>query len=222
MTFASYRLEDLLLFSPDVYFQSIAYYNQNIWPVPILGLLMGLAFFWLLMTIDRKSSMLAGFILLLGWAWCGGVYHLQFYQQINWMAFYYGWGFVAQSILMFLWLARNLKQTNHPILNPTCQLRIGQILTGISIFILPLIGLIDGPNIKAGLLFGLSPVPTILATFGLALIIKLPLWLLILPFGFTIIGILTAHTIGSAQLFPYLLCLVVVLILTGKYFMKKR
>ena len=222
MTFASYRLEDLLLFSPDVYFQSIAYYNQNIWPVPILGLLMGLAFFWLLMTIDRKSSMLAGFILLLGWAWCGGVYHLQFYQQINWMAFYYGWGFVAQSILMFLWLARNLKQTNHPILNPTWQQRIGQILTGISIFILPLIGLIDGPNIQAGLLFGLSPVPTILATFGLALIIKLPLWLLILPFGFTIIGILTAHTIGSAQLFPYLLCLVAVLILTVKYFMKKR
>lgn len=222
MTIASYRLEDLLLFSPDVYFQSIAFYNQSIWPMPILGLLMGLAFFWLLMTINQKRSMLAGFILMLGWAWSGAVYHLEFYQQINWMAFYFGWGFIAQSILILIWLTRNFAQTNHFNLPPTWQQRIGLVFTGTSVFILPLIGLIDGPNIKAGLLFGLSPAPTILTTFGFALITKLPLWLLILPFGFTIIGILTAHTIGSAQLFPYLLCLLAVLILTGKCFMKKE
>ena len=222
MTFTSYRLEDFLLFSPDVYFQSIAYYNQSIWPVPLIWFLLGLAFLWSLITIDEKKSKVAGSILALGWLWCGGVYHLQFYQQINWMAFYYGWGFITQSILIFIWLAKNLRQTNAPDLNPIWQQRVGQILTGISIFILPLIGLIDGPNIKAGLLFGLSPAPTILATFGLAIIIKLPLWLLIFPFGFTIIGILTSHTIGSAQLVPYLLCLVAAFFLTGKYFMKKK
>jgi hypothetical protein len=138
------------------------------------------------------------------------------------MAYYFGWGFIAQSILMLIWLTRNFAQTNHFNLPPIWQQRIGLVLTGISVFSLPLIGLIDGQNIKAGLLLGLSPAPTILATFGLALITKLSLWLLLIPFGFTIIGILTAHTIGSAQLFPYLLSLLAVLILTGQNFMKKR
>ncbi len=233
MTIASYRLDDLLLFSPEVYFSSIAFYNQSIWPLPLLAIAISLLFFWLTLKLDPKKSIATVLILTLGWAWCGAIYHLKFYQQINWMAIYYGWMFIAQSILMMLWLLNvglvktEKESASHSetqiVQNSKWQRNIGKILIGLSVFVLPLIGLIDGPNIKASLLLGLSPAPTLLATFGLKLISeKTPWWLLIIPVSFSIVGLLTSHTIGSAQAIAYLLCLLSTFMIMGNWLSTKR
>jgi hypothetical protein len=233
MTIASYRLDDLLLFSPEVYFSSIAFYNQTIWPLPLLAIGISLLFFWLTLKLEHKTPITAMFILALGWAWCGTIYHLKFYQQINWMAFYYGWMFITQSVLMMVWLLKAwwiISQQENASLSETdivqnlkWQRTIGKILIGLSVFALPLIGLIDGPNIKASLLLGLSPAPTLLATFGLKLVSeKTPLWLLIIPISFSIVGLLTSHTIGSAQALAYLLCLLSTFMIMGNWLTTKR
>ncbi len=222
MNIANYQLEDLLLFSPDVYFSSIAFYNQSIWPLPLLAILLSLVFFWLTLTLNHNKSLLAGLILTLGWAWCGAVYHLKFYQQINWMAFYYGWFFIAQSGVMILLLVRYFYQADQLMPSSTWQTGLGKTLIGSSVFILPFIGLIDGASIKASLILCLSLAPTLLATFGFALMIKkIPGWLLMLPFTYTLVGLLTSHTIGSAQFFAYFLCLMAALTLIGKWLYKK-
>jgi|GEM_PF-4068487 len=222
MNIANYQLEDLLLFSPDVYFSSIAFYNQSIWPLPLLAILLSLVFFWLTLTLNHKKSLVAGLILTLGWAWCGAVYHLKFYQQINWMAFYYGWVFIAQSVVMIIFLVRFFYQADQLMTNSTWQTILGKILIGLSVFILPFMGLIDGPGIKASLVLCLSPAPTLLATFGFALMInRIPIWALMLPISFSLVGLLTSHTIGSAQFFAYLLCLLAPLTLIGKWLNKK-
>lgn len=239
MNSISYRLDDLLLFSPDVYFSSIAFYNQSIWPLPLLAILLSLLFFWITLTFDHKQSLhhkktiAAVLIIACGWAWCGAIYHLKFYQQINWMAYYYGIAFISQSILMVLWLLKvsliksGRERTSHSVdqiaLNSKWLQITGKILIGLSVFALPFIGLIDGPNIKASLLLGLSPAPTLLATFGLKLISeKTPWWLLIIPISFSIVGLLTSHTIGSAQAIAYLLCLLSTLIIIGDWLTTKR
>ncbi|MGH1406037.1 MAG: DUF6064 family protein [Rhodomicrobiaceae bacterium] len=233
MTIASYQLDDLLLFSPEVYFSSIAFYNQSIWPLPLLAIAISLLFFWLTLKLDHKESNTAMFILVLGWAWCGAIYHLKFYQQINWMAYYYGWVFIAQSVLMMGWLLKTWlikpKQERASqsevqiVLYSKWQQTIGKIFIGLSVFALPLVGLIDGPNIKASLILGLSPAPTLLATFGLKLISsKTPWGLLIVPVSFSIIGLLTSHTIGSVQVIAYLLCLISAFMVIGNWITTNR
>lgn len=233
MTITSYRLDDLLLFSPEVYFSSIAFYNQTIWPLPLLAIGISLLFFWFTLKLEHKTPTTAMFILALGWAWCGAIYHLKFYQQINWMAFYYGWMFIAQSVLMMVWLLKvwllkpEQERASHSedqiAPNSKWQRTIGKILIGLSVFALPFIGLIDGPNIKASLLLGLSPAPTLLATFGLKLVSeKTPWWLLIIPISFSIIGLLNSHTIGSAQALAYFLCLLSTFLIIGNWLTTKR
>ncbi|GJL99073.1 MAG: hypothetical protein DHS20C07_07530 [Methyloligella sp.] len=233
MTITSYRLDDLLLFSPEVYFSSIAFYNQSIWPLPLLAIAISLLFFWLTLKLDPKKSIVAVFILALGWAWCGAIYHFKFYQQINWMAYYYGWVFIGQSVLMMGWLLKTWliipkqESASHSetqiVQNSKWQQTVGKTLIGLSVFALPLVGLIDGPNIKASLLLGLSPAPTLLATFGLKLISeKTPWWLLIIPVSFSIVGLLTSHTIGSVQVIAYLLCLISAFMVIGNWITTKR
>ncbi len=210
--FMSYRLDDLLLFSPEVYYSSLAYYNDAIWPAQIVAFFAGLLFFWLCYRRQRKKLGFAGLLLGLGWGWCGLVYHHQFYQGLNWMAFYYGWLFVVQALLLSGWGVWQLFKVCAPVSHPTQLDCAGLAVIGLALFALPFTGLVDGPSLKGGLVLGLSPAPTLLATAGFALITpRAAWWLFILPILYAVIGITTAYVIGSWQLAAYLTSLLVVL-----------
>ena len=250
-----YRLDDLLLFSPEVYFSSLRFYNESIFPAQLLGVGGGLLLLiavYLLRRLAKGHAMpkagqlqanaaaLSGLILAAGWFVTGVLYQLPFYQQINWMAYYYGWLFIVEGALLFGWalLLFLAPKSSAPPHGPPAAWGVGFGLIIGAVFMLPFFGLVEAflglegagqtlidreagsfltEPFKAGLYFALSPLPTLMATVGFALTYwRVPHSLMVLPVVYCVIGGLTAYVLGSLQLFVYAAMLGLLLI-TGVF-----
>ncbi len=209
-TYLDYSLQDLLLFSDDVYFRSLILYNAKLWPAQILSLLAGLFLLWVCVKQPRHTASLIGTVLALAWAICGTLFHLYHFQEINWLATIYGWMFVLQGSLIMLWCLcqpEKFEPINRGSAHPwTKWTFFGNLLILIAVCGFPFLTLLDGQPLKGGHLFALFPAPTILATLGVAFSLrKLPLILLIIPLIYAIIGFLTADLLGSIMSYIYLM-----------------
>ena len=208
--FLSYRLDDLLLFSPDVYYRSLGLYNEAMWPGQIVAFLLGCFLFGLSIT-DRRLGLGVSLISLsLAFAISGGVYHLRYYLTLNWMAFYYGLLFLAEALFLLIFGLICFVKRPRPAA-PAHGMRwwLGAGLMVFGLAITPLFGLIDGPSLSGGLVFGLHPLPSLLVLFGLAFLQpRFHGFLLALPMVYVVIGGLTAYVIGSVQLVAYVVLLI--------------
>lgn len=215
----SYRLEDLLLFSPEVYYRFLALYQQQVWPVQPVALTAGVLLFGLCavrcLHHHKHWHSLTVLLLAAAWGWCGAVYHLEFYQSLNPMAFYFGWLFIGQSVLFVLWalMAGRNGALKEELSFGRVQHGFGLLLLFVAVVVFPFSGFLEGGRDLAGQVFGLNPSPTLLATVGVCLIAP-GLWrgLLILPL--LLIGIegLTYYLLGSV-LAPFFALLAVLTLL---------
>ena len=209
-TYLDYSLQDLLLFSPEVYFRSLILYNAKLWPAQIIALIAGLCLLWICIKGPRGGVYLISGILALAWASCGVLFHLQHFHDINWLATIYGWMFVLEGFLIILWclcLPEKFEIFTKTIDHSWAKWFVfGNLLSLIAVCAFPFITLLDGQALKGGQLFALFPAPTILATLGVAFCLrKIPLILLLIPFIYTIIGFLTADMLGSIMSYIYLM-----------------
>lgn len=193
--YLNYSLQDLLLFSPDVYFRLLERYNQDIWPLQVIALLLGVILIWQVWRRDHFNGWLIAGGLALSWLWCGLVFHISYYASLNWVAPYFGALFILQGAGLLIWgMNRETKsQQEREIF--TFYLGLGLIFFAVLVY--PLLWLVDGHSWREVQIFGTSQNATLIATVGVLLCYRASLILLIIPLIFLVINALTAWLLGS-------------------------
>jgi hypothetical protein len=147
---------------------------------------------------SRVSGKVIAVILAFLWLWAGAIYHLLFFSRINTLAPHFAALFIVQAIL-FLYegvAANRLSFGAKWDLRGMC----GALLVIFALIIYPVIGHNLGQIYPAQPTFG-APCPTTIFTFGLLLWTnkKVPFYLLIIPFLWSLVGISAAVTMGVKE-----------------------
>ena len=178
----------MLPFTPDQFLAVFASYNDAIWPIQIgayqLGGLAVALLFWRPQGADR---VIAG-ILAAMWLWTGIAYHALFFSAINKAAYLFAALFVIQGCyLIYAGVYRGRIRFGLGT-GPACW--IGLALVAYAAVVYPLVGIATGHPYPAMPMFGVTPCPVTIFTFGLLLLASPPLsrWLLVIPFVWSLIG----------------------------------
>jgi hypothetical protein len=194
----TYRLSDLLLFSPRTYYRLFELYNRALWPAHVVAFGAGVA---ILALLWRNAAVHTAALMTLSsacWLWVAWAFHLERYATINWAARYFAAAFVAQAASM-LWYG--IRRSRRPF---DSQLGVDRIALGIVLFALcvePLIGPLVGREWTQLETFGAAPDPTAVATLGVLATrsLRTPPYLLIVPVLWCAISGATLWAMGTAD-----------------------
>lgn len=184
-----------LPFTTEQFLEIILRYNEAVWPMQAVLYLVAAAMIW---QAARRSGGSRWVTLTLGfmWAWMGVVYNWLFFTEINPAAWGFGAFFVLQALLFVLADVKGL----------AFRLELDAFgLTG-AVFLLyglvlyPVLGALAGHAYPSGPTLGL-PCPTTIVTFGVLLWAshKVPVWLLIVPAVWSLIGSSAAFQFGIRE-----------------------
>lgn len=189
----------MLPFTRDQFLANLAAYNEAIWPAQPavfgLGLLTVAILFWRPRMADR---LIAG-ILAMMWLWTGVGYHWLHFTEINKAALIFGGLFVAQgAMLAYVGVVRNQLRFGLGS-GPAASVGIGFVVYAAVLY--PLLGILTGHAYPQMPMFGVTPCPVTIFTFGFFLFAKPPMsrWLLAIPFIWSLIGGSAAFLLGMQQ-----------------------
>jgi hypothetical protein len=97
-----YSLQDLVLFNIEGWFGLYETINSQYWPLQIIGFLWGLIVIYACFNKAQSLVIISFIFLACLWFTCGIVFHLGEYQQLSWVAEYYGLAFLAQGLLLLI------------------------------------------------------------------------------------------------------------------------
>lgn len=208
----TYELADFLLFSPRTYYRLFELYNLAIWPMQMLGIMLGLAIVAVWGWGRAWAGRIVLAILAACWLWVAFAYLLERYDTINWAASYFAAGFAIEALLLIVTgLLRN------PLILPPNADAATRVALGLFLFALvvqPLIGPLLGRPWVQMEIFGVAPDPTALATLGVLLAANRSCWeLMAIPLIWCAIGGATLWAMQSpdAAIMPAAAMLVLVL-----------
>lgn len=178
-------------------------YNLSVWPMQIVLVLLGLTAIYFAALRHKPSNKIIAAALALLWLWMGVVYHIRYFAPINPAAKVFGALFILQGfIFIFSGLIRNslsfeFRSDGYGI--------TGAVFFLYALVIYPILGYFQGHIYPQSPTFGL-PCPTTIFTFALLLWAdrKVPLYVLIVPFLWTLIGSSAAVTLGIVEDFGLL------------------
>ena len=192
----TYRLEDFIPFTPDIYWRLLERINETFWPLHILAVSIGLT---ALLLALRGHQRMALALLAPAWLTSGMLFHFTYYAELNWAAPWFGWAFLAQAVLLLaLALFAGSSRTHGS--STALSTWIGATIALVSVLAYPLIALTIGPGLSHALTYGLHPDPTAIATLGVLLIILRgpTLWLaMLIPILWCVIASLTLMAINA-------------------------
>ena len=163
-------------------------YNNAIWPVQVGAYLLGCLAIVLLLSKASHANRLTASILAIMWLWTGIAYHWVFFSTINKAAYLFGMSFVIQgAYLLYLAVYRDRLRFGLGS-RPTAW--VGMALVIYAAILHPLIGLSTGHVYPEMPVFGVTPCPVTIFTFGMFLLTTHPIsrWLLVIPFIWSLIG----------------------------------
>ncbi|HKS28685.1 MAG TPA: DUF6064 family protein [Pyrinomonadaceae bacterium] len=184
-------------FTTEQFLRVFESYNHAVYPAQFALIILALISVYLTIRARPSSSRLIAVLLAAQWAWTGVVYHLAFFTRINRAAYIFGLLFIAQAALfIFAGLRRKL------IFRARMD-RIGIVGAGFIIYALliyPALGLLSGHVYPRSPTFGV-PCPTTIFTFGLLLWTerRVPLYLLLIPFLWSLMGLSAALVLGVSE-----------------------
>lgn len=190
-------------FTAEEFLAVMTRYNEAVWPMQIVFyLLAGLLTYWALRPSESSNRWISLTFAFL-WAWMGVAYHWLFFTHINPAAWIFGALFVAQAVGFLVVglrgrLAFRFDRGVH-----------GWTGAGFLVFALvayPLLGALAGHGYPDGPTFGL-PCPSTIVTLGLLLWATrpVPLWLLVIPALWSLIGTGAAVRFGIPEDYGLLL-----------------
>lgn len=177
-----------LPFTVDQFLQVFVDYNQAIWPAQLFVYLLGVVALLLIIKKRKTTDIFVNLILGAFWLWMGVVYHITFFSEINVAAYLFGSLFLLQGVgfLILNWTKVKLTYSFRSDIYGMA----GTIFIIYGMLIYPLLGYWMGHIYPQSPVFGVAPCPTTIFTFGMLLHTKgkVPIWLLIIPGLWSLIG----------------------------------
>ena len=193
----SWTLEDLLLFSPQVYWRLFALENEAVWPaqpaVLVAAALLLLCFMW----GRQPSGRWLGPVLGAAWLWTGWHFVALRYGTVNWAAPTAAWGFYAEAALL-----AGLGLAGRVVFMPrgrSAWLGIGLFAAALA---WPVLAPLDGRPWREAEVIAIAPDPTAIATLGLLALAERSRWtalLCVAPVLWLAVSTLTLVTMGAWQ-----------------------
>lgn len=207
----------MLPFTHAQFLEVFAAYNEAVWPMQIAAYLVAAAMLASLVFV--KSTLGARMVsagLGLMWLWTGVAYHWLQFTAINNAAWAFGALFVLQGLLFFFAAVRGLLRFEAPI--PTTALWMGWGLVVYAALLYPLLGAAMGSGYPEIPMFGITPCPVTIFTFGLLLLssARVPWWLLVIPVAWSLVGGSAAFLLHVPQDWPLLLSGLTVFLIAKK------
>ena len=187
-----------LPFTVEQFFAVFKLYNQTVYPIQILFYLLAATVIFLSIRKSPNANRIINAILSFFWLWMGIVYHLIYFTSINSAAYLFGGMFIVQGLLF---LYHGVLKDNLPYCFRTDKRGwIGAVLVVFALIIYPILNYLFGHQYPASPTFGL-PCPTTIFTIGILMWSekRLPLYLLIIPFIWSIIGFSAALILGVVE-----------------------
>ena len=193
----TYRPDDFLLFSEQVYWRLFEIHNAATWPWPAVALALAALIGVLLLRPGKFSTPLICAILVIAWLVVGWAFMWTRYASINFAAAYLAPGFALQALLIgWIGLRGRLQLGDR---KGTGWL-LGAALLIYALLLHPLTALLDGRPLRGAELFAVAPDPTAIATLALLAMARpgrARLWLAPLPLLWCLISAATLFTIGT-------------------------
>lgn len=158
-------------FTVERFFEVLARYNESLWPMPVVLIMLAIAIVVLLVRARPGGSRLIAGALTFFWAWMAVAYHFAFFTAINPAAWFFGVLFLAGA-LGFAWMGV-FKERLRFSLHKGFRAWLGGLLIVFSLISYPIIGFLFGHRYPAMPTFGL-PCPTTIFTIGLLLFAVAP------------------------------------------------
>jgi hypothetical protein len=178
----------MLPFSRDEFISVFVAYNNAIWPAQVAAYLLGAAIVALMLWGGAYNRRIIALAIATMWLWTGVAYHALFFTPINPAAYLFSALFVAQAVLL---VAHGVLWNGMAYSRPAGIAGwTGVGLVAYSALFYPLIGVFMGHPYPEMPMFGVTPCPVTLFTFGLFLLAKppLPVSLLIVPVAWSLMG----------------------------------
>ena len=194
----AYRPEDLLLFSPRVFWRMFELHNTAFWPLHLATLAAGLAIVLLMLRRSHGQVLWVALILAALWALVGWSFLWNRYAAINWAIAYAAPAFGLQAMLLAIGGAArgDLAFDRRDIAS-----WLGLVIAVIGLVVYPLLPSLFGRPWTSAEAFGIEPDPTAIATLGVLLAASgrlVPL-LFPIPLLWLLISGLTLRTMGDPQ-----------------------
>lgn len=189
----------MLPFTREQFVAVFAEYNAGIWPAQILAYLLGLGMVALLLRPSPAASRVVAAGLAGMWAWTGIAYHWAFFSTINKAALAFGALFVLQAaVFLYAGVVRDRLRFGG-VSGPLAWL--GWALVAYAALVYPLLGLALGHPPAEIPMFGVTPCPVTIFTFGLLLLTNATVsrWILAIPFLWSLVGGSAAFLLGVPQ-----------------------
>lgn len=188
----------MLPFTREQFLGVFAAYNDAIWPLQIGTYLFGIIVVALLFRPGRSSDRIIAGVLATMWVWTAVMYHGLFFAPINPAAYLFGALFLLQGgLLAYAGAQRDRLRFGF---QPGLAAWVGAAFMVYAAVLYPLIGIATGHAYPEMPMFGVTPCPVTIFTFGVLLLTqRLPRWLLVIPFVWSLIGGSAAIVLGVTQ-----------------------
>jgi hypothetical protein len=206
----------MLPFTREQFFAVFAGYNEAVWPVQWLAFAAGVAIVVLLVRPTRSSSRIIGAALAAMWAFTGIAYHALHFSTINKAAFGFAALFVLQAVLLFIVATVRGQVAFRP--SATLAGGLGAALVVYALVGYALVGAWFGQRYPAIPMFGITPCPLTLFTFGLLFMAApLPRGLLVIPVVWSLIGASGGFLLDVPEDWPLLFSGVAAVVLVWQF-----
>jgi hypothetical protein len=177
----------MLPFTRDQFLEIFAAYNGAVWPAQVVAYLLAAIAVALLFRPGRSTDQIVAAVLAAMWLWTGVAYHGLFFATINQAAILFAALFVAEGILL---LHAGLAGRLRFAFGRGAAASIGIAFILYAAFLYPLIGTALGHAWPDLPMFGVTPCPVTIFTFGMLLLAKAPVprLLVVIPFLWSLVG----------------------------------
>lgn len=178
----------MLPFTPEQFLSVFVKYNNAIWPIQIVAYLLGAIAIALLFRKPQGGDRMIVAILAAMWLWTAIAYHALFFADINKAAYLFAALFVIQG--GYLFYEGCYRGRIHFAVGSKPLAWLGIAFAAYAAILYPLIGMLTGHSYPAMPMFGVTPCPVTIFTFGMLLATVPPLSrsLLVIPFVWSLIG----------------------------------
>lgn len=187
-----------LPFTHEQFLAVFAAYNAAVWPAAGIAYGVAAAICWAMVRRHPAAAPIAALGLAVMWLWTGIAYHLIFFSRVNPAAVAFGGAFAFQGVLF---IAAAWRQQLDFVGGGHAWRQVGGwALIVYAALAYPLIGALSGLHYPATPVFGITPCPVTLFTFGVLLLsARVPWWLLPIPVAWSLIGGSAAWQLGIIQ-----------------------